>query len=201
MKKKKISSLKGQTILELLIAMAVIAVGLLSAVTLVYYNLKLVEQDIDEAVVVNMAREGVELAKSIRDSNWLASDQFDNGLHDGSDYTATPAWNGSSGSLFFDFEANNFSHGNTNVIQVTTSTAPAFFANNNPILPAYYTSSTEYQRLLTFHPICEDYTVLDSAAVCDPQLKIGIRVEAKIQWLRKGVAKAFTIYEDLYDWR
>ncbi len=201
MKKKKISSLKGQTILELLIAMAVIAVGLLAAVTLVFYNLRLVEQDVDEVVVVNLAREGVELAKAARDANWLAGVQFDSGLADGSDYTATPAWNGSPESLFFDFEANDFSDSNTNLIQVTTSTAPLFFGNSNAVLPAFYTSSTEYKRLLTFHPICEDYSVLASGTICDPMLKIGIRVESRIQWIRKGATKEFTIYEDLYDWR
>ncbi|MCI0479767.1 hypothetical protein L0Y59_04435, partial [Candidatus Uhrbacteria bacterium] len=83
---------KGQTLIEFLIATAVITTGLFAASTLVFSNLALMDRDSDEIVVINLAREGVEQAKQKRDANWLAGVPFDTGLKSGDDYTATPLW-------------------------------------------------------------------------------------------------------------
>ena len=193
---------KAQTLIEMLAALAVISVGLLAAITLVYSNLNLVERDADETVSVNLAREGVELAKSIRDSNWLAGYAFDMGLANptNTDYTATPVWNGVAGNVYFDFTADDFTNDNAKIVTTPTPASPNFYANFDTAA-AVSGTSTAFLRLLTFHPICDDYTVLDSGSVCSPKYKIGVRVESHIRWLRKGITKDQTIYEDLYDWR
>ncbi|MFZ2803731.1 MAG: prepilin-type N-terminal cleavage/methylation domain-containing protein [Patescibacteria group bacterium] len=192
----------GQTLIELLVAMFVISIGLFGAVGIVYSNLALVNRDTDEVTVVNLAREGVELAKEARDSNWIAGNSFDQGFESGSDYSATPVWNGILATPSFDFTANTVTDTQAAVIQlVPTSTAPGFYANLN--MGAGITgNSTLFHRLLTFHPICSDESVLNSGAICAGALtKIGIRVESHIEWTRQGITKDFTIYSDLYDWR
>jgi prepilin-type N-terminal cleavage/methylation domain-containing protein len=190
---------KGQTLVELLVAMFVIAVGLFAAVGVVYSNLALVDRDTDEVIAVNLAREGAELAKETRDSNWLAGNTFDTGLAQGTDYTATPVWDGSGTTPVFDFSIGDISGTDSIVVQVT-STSPGFYANL--YAPTITGMSTSFRRLLTFHPICSDQSVLNDGVACSGGLtKIGIRVESHVQWVRKGVTKDFTIYEDLYDWR
>lgn len=192
----------GQTLIEMLIAFAVIGVGLFAAVTLVYSNYNLVQQDAEEVVAVNAAREGVELSKQMRDSNWLAGTAFDAGLANGTDYTATPIWEGvflAPGSApSFSFTANDLSEHHVDIVKtrngILANAATEANIDGDP---------TPYKRLLTFHPICGDYTVLSSGADCpgSGQTKIGVRVESHVRWTTRGKQNDTTIYEDLYDWR
>lgn len=196
---------RGQTLLELLVAFTVIAVGLFAAVTLVFSNLNAVQRDSDEVVSVNLAREGLELSKRLRDSNWLAGNDFDAGMESAGDYTATPVWAGvlMPGTPTFDYGANDFTHANTDVVK----TAGNVFANH--LSPAITGAATPFKRLLTFSPICFDDSVLpgaitipDPSAPClAPKRKVGVRVNSHVTWTRKGVTRDSTITEDLYDWR
>lgn len=197
----------GQTLMEFMVAMLVIVVGLFAAVTLVYSNRALVERDTDEVIALNLAREGVELAKQTRDSNWLAGRPFDVGLvgpsdSPTSDYTATPIWNGDIDRPTFDFEADDFSHPNTSIVSSVTSTNPPSLANLNKA-SAINGAPTLFQRLLIFHPLCDTSSVLDSGTTCADKgaQKIGVRVESHVHWTRQNQGKDFTIFSDLYDWR
>lgn len=183
----------GQTIIEMLIALAVISVGLFAAVNIVYSNLNLVDRDTDEAIVVNLAREGVEIAKQVRDSNWLASAAFTQGLSAGNDYSATVVWDGSVGTIpSFDFTANATSDADARIVLKDD-----FFAQSGAS-----GTSTPFARLVTLHPVCTDFSVLNDGSACAPaNPQIGIRVESRVSWTRKNIAKSTVIYDDLYDWR
>lgn len=188
---------RGQTLIELIIAIAVITVGLMSAAGLVYSNLNLVDRDTDQAIVINFAREGVEVSKQIRDSNWLASLPFNQGMFAGTDYTATILYEGAAGTVpTFNFTANAITHENAKMKLKNN-----FFAQTLPV--GTVATSTLFTRLVTLHPICSDFSILNSGQTCPaaaPQT-IGIRVESRVNWTRKGIAKSTVVYEDLYDWR
>ncbi len=198
--------LHGNTLIELLIAMMVISVGLFTAATLVYGNLALVQRDTDQVTAMNLAREGLELAKQLRDSNWLAGKSFDDGMvgTDPMDYTATPKWTGGAVNPSFQFVANDFTHPDTAVVAVSDVSALDFFANQTSDVP-FAATSTPYQRLITFHPLCDDGSVKDSGSNCQQNnpnaLKIGVRVESHIRWARKGTQYDTVVFTDLYDWR
>lgn len=195
--------LRGQTLIELLIASAVIATGLFASATLVFSNLQLSDRDADEIVVVNLAREGIELAKQVRDSNWIKGIPFDSGLVDAtSDYTAIPVWDGGPASpdVTFSFLPSAIGDTQTIVRRSTNAATPEFFTQSDPGAIA-----TPWRRLLIFHPICDTggsvFTYLDDGAVCALNQKVGIRVESRIQWTRKGQTLTRSFYEDLFDWR
>ncbi len=185
--------------IEMLIAFFVISVGLFTAATMVFSNMNLVERDTDEVIAVNLAREGIELAKQVRDTNWMAGNPFDAGLHNGLIYTATPIWEGTlmapSTGPSFAFTATDFTGADTQV--VTTPSGVMANADGGTITG----TPTIFRRLLTLHPICQDYSVLNSGVDCGSMPKIGVRVESHIQWSRKGTPRDLTLYEDLYDWR
>ena len=194
----------GQTLLELLVAFTVIAVGLFAAVTLVFSNLNAVQRDSDEVIAVNLAREGVELAKRQRDSNWLAGKAYDDGMTSTADFTATPRWAGVfiSGTPSFDFSANDFMHSNTDIVKTPSNV----FAN---VALGITGVSTPFQRLLTFSPICFDdanppgtYSILSPpTASLGSMRKLGVRATSHVRWTRKTITRNTTIVADLYDWR
>ncbi|MFH1077914.1 MAG: type II secretion system protein [Patescibacteria group bacterium] len=200
---EKRRTLSGQTLVELLIASAVISTGLFAAATMVFGNLALSDRDSDEIVAVNLAREGVEQAKQVRDSNWLTGIAFDTFLSFGTDYTATPLWNGGASNppIRFDFDPDVITDAQTQVRISVRADTPGFLTQVEPVAPP-----TPFRRLLTFHPICEvpgvGYTYLDDGQSCDVgETKVGIRVESRISWSRKGNSFERVIYDDLFDWR
>lgn len=63
---------KGQGLLETIVAIGVIVTGLISVMTLVISNLTSAREAALRYQAVNLAREGIELIRNKRDSNWLA---------------------------------------------------------------------------------------------------------------------------------
>ena len=195
--------------IEMLIAFMVIAVGLFAAAQIVYSNLGLVQRDQDEVVAVNLAREGVELSKQLRDSNWLAGTAFDTGFQDATnpltpDISGTFVWNPlSSGTTYplVDFAAVDITSDAAKIIR----TPQGALANAHAAAPAITGTATTFRRVMVFHPICFDGTTTYSyplSGVCGAGLtKVGIRVESHVRWIRNGTNRDFTVYEDLYDWR
>lgn len=187
--------------MEMLVVFFIISVGLYGAVTLIFSNLALQEKDLQHIIAMNLARESLEIAQNVRDSNWLAGQDFDAGLgtDTGADCTAVPDWDGTS-SPNFDFSVDDIASAGIN-------------RSNNPDSLGMFThsagTSTEYARLMTFSPICADPADRSStqvSAVCtctDPAFteKIGVRIRALVSWTSKSGPLSLTIYSDLYDWR
>ena len=192
---------RGQTMLELIFATAVIAIGVMAASTLVFYNLMLANRDSSEITAINLAREELELAKNKRDSNWLAGKPFDDGMYNGTDYTGTWVWTGLPGATpSVDFTANDFTDPRTKVMISDNATTPNFMENWNPLVTG---ATSTFSRLVTFNGICDDGSIVGAGVTCANigRIKVGIRVIADVQWTLKGIVKSLSMTSDLYDWR
>ncbi len=62
---------QGNTIVETLIAVGVISVGLIGVISLVVGAVSASSKSKNVIVANNLAREGIEVVRSLRDSNWL----------------------------------------------------------------------------------------------------------------------------------
>lgn len=62
---------KGETILETIIAMVILAVGVTTAGTIIGYSIRNMNGSKNRIIAVNVAREGIEAVRNIRDTNWL----------------------------------------------------------------------------------------------------------------------------------
>ncbi len=76
---------KCQTLVELLVAISLTVLGVSAIVGLAVSSLRLSGGSLERVTAVSLAREGMEIVSSIRDSNWLDPDQsWPFGLSNGS---------------------------------------------------------------------------------------------------------------------
>lgn len=85
---------RGETLIEVIIAMGVLAIGTLVASTMIVSTIRGTVLNKNYLAAINLSREGVEAVRAIRDSNWLIFPQDTencwNVLHD-EDVTPTNA--------------------------------------------------------------------------------------------------------------
>ncbi|MDP3004000.1 MAG: prepilin-type N-terminal cleavage/methylation domain-containing protein [Candidatus Azambacteria bacterium] len=83
---------KGFTLLETIVAVGLIAVGLVAALALITTSLFYVSNIQDRLAAANLMAEGIETVRNIRDNNWLQNKVWNNGLANG-DYQVSYDYN------------------------------------------------------------------------------------------------------------
>ena len=78
---------KGFTLIELLISIFIIIIGIGGAYLAIDKTLSSISNQSSQLIAISLAQEGVEIARNIRDSNFLEGDIWDDGLGNG-DYEA-----------------------------------------------------------------------------------------------------------------
>lgn len=186
--------------MELMVAISVIIIGLTAAASMIFSNIRIQEISSDRVVASNLARQGVEFVKSVRDSNWLAGNAFNAGLQSGTDYTGVPIMD--TGGVFtgFDFTASTIDTDNWTAIK-TSSVAPTTGALMGQG-PSFTGTATIFKRLVTMQPICSDGTIrVEGAACVSPLYVAGIRITSQAIWDRRGNRRQSVIVDEIYDWR
>ena len=190
---------KGQTLVELLVAMFVIVVGLTAATNIIFSNARTQEESAERVVAANLAREAVELAKAVRDSNWIAGGgtAFTAGLANGTDYTGVPRMDGGI-FLDFDFTPETIDDPGALLLRSTDAGSPYLLVQGAGASGV----NTIYRRLVTLSPICDDGSILSSGDSCtggNPQ--VGLRVSAQVQWINRTGTHTSLVEDEFYDWR
>ena len=75
---KKFRSQAGQTLIETIVAIFVLTMSLLTSLGLTIYVLANSDKNTNEIIATNLAREGVEVVRMMRDTNWLGLDALAN---------------------------------------------------------------------------------------------------------------------------
>ena len=81
-------NMAGFTLLETIVAIGVIMVGLIAVLVLINSSLSYISIIKDRLIAAYLNSEGLEVARNIRDNNWLQNLAWNNGLADG-DYNIT----------------------------------------------------------------------------------------------------------------
>lgn len=63
---------RGQTLVEVIIAVGILLAGIVGLITLSFASLSADQISSRKIVAMNLAREGIEVLRNVRDSNWLA---------------------------------------------------------------------------------------------------------------------------------
>ncbi|HDL90556.1 MAG TPA: hypothetical protein ENG14_06605, partial [Thermodesulforhabdus norvegica] len=68
---KRRLNIKGETLAETIIALSILAMGITMAGTVIMNSMRNLANAKNRVIAVNIAREGVEAVRGIRDTNWL----------------------------------------------------------------------------------------------------------------------------------
>ncbi len=200
---------RGQSLIELLVAMVVIMIGLTAAASFVFSNIRLQEISSDRVIATNLAREGVEYAKALRDSNWLAGNAFNAGMSAGSgataDYSAVPYVNTSGVFQNFDFTPNTIGTDTnyTKIVRSSTAAGLGMYIQGAPGGVPVTGTSTSFLRMVEFGPICADGVQIGVNGVdCTGHgVQTGVHVTSTVVWTKRGTQRSSVIVDELYDWR
>ena len=164
---------KGFTILEVIAALGIAMVGLLGVASLVIQNMQAQAFNKYYLTASMLAQEGLELARNIRDENWLTS-----GANWGSDINDT------DGTFTVDYAGRSSINDGPN--SIGDSGARLYRNSSN-----YYTHNTvnavptPFSRLITVTPDGSDK----------------LDVAAAVQWQEHGRTHQYVAEAFLYNWR
>ena len=189
----------GQSLVEMIVALAIILTGLIGALTLTISNLSASGEAGTRVVATNLAREGIDVVRNIRDTNWLKNSSWDDLLYDGADYTAIAVFNPAADPVW----QLNFTPS-----AIGEAAAKFYLSVENLYLqdvapPAG--TKTLYSRLLTLDPICLNLATktesITGGSCVGGEEKIGIRVKSEVAWTESGRSHSIVLEDKLYNWR
>lgn len=211
----------GIGLLEAMVALLVLMIGIVSVMVLMLANTTASRVSRDQIIASNLAREGIEVARSIRDSNWLKIEANEKHL-DGSAYK----WDDGL------WDATNTLYGAYPVHDAATMTWSLMYTAAVPgddVWKVYLDSTgfpvgglynqytgpvpvgaavTKYTRKISTYPICYDAAGNESILNADGQTcaltnttKIGVQVKAQVRWIDNGNNRTVSVEAKLYNWK
>lgn len=197
----------GQSMLEAIVAIGIIATAVSSSLALVQGSIKGEKESERGIVSANLAREAVEVVRSIRDTNWLAGNDWDRGLEGpGFDYTATLFFDPDANVWTPDFSADSLADSGAKVFNYTSTEGNAVFGlYRQAAAQPDGTIVSPFRRLVTLDPICEKPSgvlhVVSSGKSCGTNEKVGIRLFVDIEFVVSGRVRTQRIESHLFNWR
>lgn len=196
---------RGQGLLEVIIAFAVVGVGLGASLTLLLTGGVENRRAELRSVAANLGREAIEVVRAQRDSNWLAGNPFDNGLYGTTAGTTT--WDGivafdpANGGWTLDFDADPPSDFSGDGIVYSLA---GTFRQLQGGVPGG--TATQFRRIIQVRAICADpagaeRSILDASTCAGGDTKIGVAGTARIRWDDRGKTFNSVLEERLYDWQ
>lgn len=189
MKFKKIQ--KGQSLMEMIFAIGILLIVVSAILALTASNLVGQKESESQIIANNLAREGIEAIRNIRDSNWLAGQQWDEGLT-GAGNIAIAEFDSASNSWQLDFSFTDA------LLYISINTADrGVYSHQVGDQPS------TFSRQLILDSICQNTSgqeqIKSSCAV--GELKIGLKITAEVSWLERGRPKRVTLEDLLYEWK
>ena len=174
--------------LETIVAIGIITTGLLSVITLVVSNLTTQREAAFRYQAMNFAREGVELIRNIRDSNWLSGqDDVWFSLVEGE---IIPIFTVGAPEVTFE--------------SAETSSTAIFQCEDGFYMQgsASCTGATPFSRMITLDILdCGEETVVCSELPDDRQARIAMRVSVSVDWIDRERSRSVELNQLPYDWR
>lgn len=181
--------MKGQGLLEAVIALGIIITGIVAALTLAIGSLSGAGASESRIIAVNLAREGIEIVRNRRDSNWVAVRSWDAGiLAVGEENAYAPQWNADTQQMELVPLSSSTTQGRLYVVPETGMVSPSDTGQ-----------ATRFFRRIILTNLCAD-----GGSACGQSDRVGIRVQSDVAWERRGVfpqKPQVSVVGELYKWR
>ncbi len=209
-------SIGGFTLIEVLLALTIFSIGILAVLTLSDANVRLAKENADRVLAANLAREGVELVRNLRDSNWLKIENNQTDCGSGNicpwDYHLHAEDNSGFFAIDYDYE-------NTGILTGASCNSWDSCLNSDVALGKIYLNkttgyyshqpsgkATNFSRIIKIQNICLstiDHLETPRGTECidGTEEKIGLVVTARVRRQTHGKIVDFDATEHLYDWR
>lgn len=207
---------RGFSLVEAIMSITILLVGVLAVVSLGIAMVSQARFTNAQVVASQLAREGVEVVRALRDSNWLEAEDaggvdWNDGLFLGTDYSAVLEWDSSLNAWVVDFDAIDFGSCATgfDCTRLYSNTATFESAQFSAVPPATWIE-TEYQRLVRLFPVCRSLadetiettlTADGTTCISGSEEQVGIDVQVEVRWEEKGISRSTLVEEYIYDWK
>lgn len=205
-----VSDSRGQTLIEAVVAIAIIGIALVGFLSQSTYNFLASTESLKRNTGLNLAREGIEAVRNIRDSNWLAGcpdpDEpncyyWHTGLSQNLEYRAIPFFQSAAGEWKLIFVNKTFD-------DCVQSQACVLFVNDLGLYTADPTGAvaSDYYRQVEIRPICQNENACGGDGICEsgelcPGEQIGVKVISHVRWKQKDDWRNVVLSDYLYNWR
>ena len=201
----------GQSMIEAIVAVAIIGIALVGFLSQSTYNYLAVSESFTRNIASNLAREGIEVVRNMRDTNWLKGCPnpekpaecfvWNSGFSQNMEYSAV---------AILDVEAKKWSLSFVNKdfdVCVADQTC-LLYKDQSGILTAMAAGAEPsiYYRQLELRPICSDELACGGDGVCQsgekcPGEQIGIEVAVRVGWKKGEVLRSEMAVQRLYNWK
>jgi hypothetical protein len=175
----------GQGLLETIFAIGVLLMASVAILTIAITSSTSQRESEVSIVANNLSKEGLEVVRHIRDSNWLAGKSWNDGIALGEVIVSKNSTSG-QWELLSDYETDQLFIDENNFITHEVGPKPAI-----------------YQRNLTIRAVCLPTNGIEeiSNQCSSDQQYIGVEVASRVSWRENGRARFVILYEILYDWK
>ena len=188
----------GLGLIEVIVALAVVITGVVSGLTLTSYNLDASVASQTRLIAANLAREGLEVVRSLRDSNWLAGNPWNSNIVAADKYRLI---------VQFDPSANAWSTVSQDTDLAACDACQIYLDEANDVYGHDDTKTlTGYRRLLTKRDICWPTGVTEAllaeGEVCGDYgyPLAGWQLESEVSWTEQRQIRTISVIDKIYDW-
>lgn len=175
----------GLTLIEALVAVAILGVAMTPAVMLATSALRIARAIENNMVAAGLAQEGIEVVRGIRDGNWFQGNAFETDLTS----CAPPdgcrvSWN--SGSAAPGAVPPTHAIGTNPVLYVDPGYGRYHYEDISPVSGS---PPSIFSRRITIEPKSQGGVVVELAVI------------SEVTWTERSVARSLKVEDHLFDWK
>ena len=188
----------GFALVEVLVAVSLLSATIITISALTISMMRANSLNQNHLVATELAREGLEITRNIRDTNWRNYRNWLTGIHDGvsDQYVFAVDGNGIGGENFYVFVPSG-------------EDADLLYKNDGFGYTEYSHSAvgenpTPFHREITVTPVLYNDDATDSDGTFDENLPEGyifkVLVESRVYWTERKMDREIKLYTELSDW-